>query len=117
MKKFIIASLAATLLATPILAAPYQSGDRHDRTEQRHDRVEQRHDHRAPNKKVDFRNWKKGDRFDQRHAHNYRVIKNPRAYRLNAAPRGHQWVRSGNDAVLVAYKGNHVANVKYGVFR
>ncbi|MEQ8743064.1 RcnB family protein [Parasphingorhabdus sp.] len=48
------------------------------------------------------RNWAKGQRFDRRYATNYRVIDNPRAYRLSNAPRGYQWVRSGNDAVLIA---------------
>src|SRR3546814_5725121 len=46
--------------------------------------------------------WAKGQRFDRRHASNYRVIDSPRAYHLRPAPRGHQWVRSGNDAVLIA---------------
>ena len=48
------------------------------------------------------RHWAKGQRFDRRYATNYRVINNPRAYRLSNAPRGYQWVRSGNDAVLIA---------------
>ncbi|AMO72918.1 RcnB family protein [Sphingorhabdus sp. M41] len=47
------------------------------------------------------RNWAKGQRFDRRYATNYRVINNPRDYRLSSAPRGYQWVRSGNDAVLI----------------
>lgn len=51
---------------------------------------------------VSQRHWAKGQRFDRRYATNYQVINNPRAYRLSNAPRGHQWVRSGNDAVLIA---------------
>ena len=51
---------------------------------------------------VQQRHWAKGQRFDRRYATNYRVIDNPRAYRLSSAPRGYQWVRSGNDAVLIA---------------
>lgn len=47
------------------------------------------------------RNWTKGQKFDRRYATNYRVINNPRDYRLSYAPRGYQWVRSGNDAVLI----------------
>ena len=43
-----------------------------------------------------------GQRFDQRYAMNYRVISNPYAYHLRAAPYGYRWVQSGNDAVLVA---------------
>src|SRR3546814_4947558 len=34
--------------------------------------------------------WAKGQRFDRRHASNYRVIDSPRAYHLRPAPRGHQ---------------------------
>lgn len=45
--------------------------------------------------------WVKRQRFDRRHAVNYRVISNPRTYRLATAPRGYHWVRSGNGAVLV----------------
>lgn len=48
------------------------------------------------------RRWNRGERFDSRYATNYRVIGNPRAYRLNDAPYGYRWVQSGNDAVLVA---------------
>ena len=48
------------------------------------------------------KHWAKGQRFDRRYATNYQVINNPRAYRLSNAPRGYQWVRSGNDAVLIA---------------
>lgn len=51
---------------------------------------------------VQHRHWAKGQRFDRRYASNYRVIDNPRAYRLSNPPRGYQWVRSGNDAVLIA---------------
>lgn len=50
----------------------------------------------------DYRTWRKGERFDRRYASRYTVINNPRAYRLYNAPRGYHWVRSGNDAVLVA---------------
>jgi Ni/Co efflux regulator RcnB len=48
------------------------------------------------------RRWNRGERFDSRYASNYRIISNPRAYRLQNAPRGYRWVQSGNDAVLVA---------------
>ena len=54
------------------------------------------------NRGVEARAWRQGERFDSRYASNYRVIDNPYAYRLRAAPRGYRWVQSGNDAVLVA---------------
>ena len=52
--------------------------------------------------RVQARRWNRGERFDSRYAQNYRIIANPRAYRLQNAPRGYRWVQSGNDAVLVA---------------
>ncbi|GAB5483337.1 MAG: hypothetical protein Pars92KO_30940 [Parasphingorhabdus sp.] len=55
--------------------------------------------------------WIKGQRFDHRHAVNYRVIGNPRAYHLANAPRGYRWVRSGNDAVLVGITSGIVGAV------
>jgi Ni/Co efflux regulator RcnB len=58
--------------------------------------------HRTTIVRNDPRGWRKGERFDRRHATRYAVVKNPRAYRLANAPRGYHWVRSGNDAVLVA---------------
>jgi Ni/Co efflux regulator RcnB len=51
-----------------------------------------------------YRQWQRGQHFNRAWAPNYRVIDH-RAYRgrgLYAPPRGHQWVQSGNDAVLVA---------------
>jgi len=46
--------------------------------------------------------WNRGDRFDRRYASNYMVVSNPYYYNLRPAPYGYHWVRSGNDAVLVA---------------
>jgi Ni/Co efflux regulator RcnB len=48
------------------------------------------------------RNWERGERFDSRYATDYMVISNPGYYDLGPAPHGYRWVRSGNDAVLVA---------------
>jgi Ni/Co efflux regulator RcnB len=131
MKKFILAALAATIVATPVLAAPdwgnhdrgrnEQRYDRHDRNDRhdrggrndrydRHDRNDRfdRNDRRG---RVEYRNWSRGQRFDSRYAYNYRVIDNPRYYRLHDAPRGYRWVRSGNDAVLVGITTGIIASV------
>lgn len=105
MKKFIIAALAASVLAGPVLAQPF--GDHHDRS-----RIEQvRHDQ---GRGMQHRNWRRGERFDYRYAPNYRVISAPRAYRLREAPRGYHWVRSGNDAVLIGITTGIVASVLAG---
>ncbi|WP_430426953.1 RcnB family protein [Parasphingorhabdus sp.] len=60
---------------------------------------------------VTHKTWGKGQRFDRRYATNFRVINNPRDYRLAHAPRGYQWVRSGNDAVLIAISSGIIGAV------
>ena len=63
--------------------------------------------------------WAKGQRFDRRYAQNYREL-DYRQYRgrhLYAPPRGYHWVRSGNDAVLVALTGGVIGAVLAGALR
>ena len=116
MKKFIIAAVAANVLATPVLAAPGDYGN-HGRYEQndrgRNDRRVQIDRHVVVTKQVrpQYRSWNRGDRFDQRYARNYRVIQTPRSYRLHDAPRGYRWVQSGNDAVLIGITSGIIASV------
>ncbi|HUD91274.1 RcnB family protein [Sphingobium sp.] len=108
-KKIIMALATTTLVASPIVtaqaqAAPYNSG-RHEVTRTT---VQHKPNGRTVVKKQTVvrkdtgRRWAKGQRFDRRYASNYRVVNNYRDYRLSAPPRGYQWVRSGNDAVLIA---------------
>lgn len=52
--------------------------------------------------RFEARNWQRGDRFDSRYATDYMVISDPGYYDLNPAPYGYRWVRSGNNAILVA---------------
>lgn len=118
MKKFILSALAATLVASPLLAAaPAEAQQRREVTT-----VRQSNNGRTvvtkktvvrPNQ---YRNWRAGQRFDRRYAQNYRVITTYRNYRLAAPPRGSQWVRSGNDAILINGRGN-VVQVRGGAFR
>jgi Ni/Co efflux regulator RcnB len=127
MKKFLMALAATSMIASPLVAsqaqaAPYQQNgtqygqngrtvvkqkivirqndNRYGQSDYRNGRNDSRYGQN------DYRNgqhrWAKGQRFDRRQVQNYRVISNPRNYHLNAAPRGYQWVQSGNDAVMVA---------------
>ena len=99
------AAAASTLAAAPAAAAPFDHGNDRGRIEQRvQTRVVTRQVGRQDFRGAQFqaRSWNRGERFDSRYARNYRVIANPRAYRLHDAPRGYRWVQSGNDAVLVA---------------
>jgi len=117
MKKFLMALAATSMIASPLVASQAQAAPYQQRVEQKtvhygsngrtvvkNKTVVRKNDRRYAQN--DYRygqhRWAKGQRFDRRQAQNYRVISNPRAYHLNAAPRGYQWVQSGNDAVMVA---------------
>ncbi|MDB5683545.1 MAG: hypothetical protein JWM75_1243 [Sphingomonas bacterium] len=136
MKKFLIAAVAASVLATPVLAAPYQGRDDHrggraeqnDRGAQSRDQGQYRnrgqvqkrvviHKKEVRRQQAQYRSWHKGDRFDSRYARNYRVISSPRAYRLHDAPRGYRWVQSGNDAVLIGITSGVIASILANVIR
>jgi len=109
MKKFLIASLVAATALSPIAAsaapAPQQRTVTRTVVQQGPNRVVQRTVVQSP------RRWARGQRFDRRQARNYRVVTNYRNYRLQAPPRGYRWVRSGNDAVLVAISSGIIASV------
>ncbi|MGC4251651.1 MAG: RcnB family protein [Sphingobium sp.] len=123
MKKFLMALAATTMIASPMVtaqaqAAPHRETTRvvkqgpHGRTVVRQKTVVRKQDYRN-----NYRHWAKGQRFDRRYASNYRVVNNYRDYRLSAPPRGYHWVRSGNDAVLVAITSGIIGAVIGGVLR
>lgn len=105
MKKLVLAAVAASLVATPVLAAP------------------QGHYGKPPVQKVvvkkkvvvakkpTYRNWRKGERFESRYARNYRQIDHRHYRGLKAPPRGYRYVQSGNDAVLVGITSGIIAAV------
>ena len=118
MNKFILSAIATTLVASPLLAAaPAAAQARHETTTVR----------QGPNgrtvvtkktvvRPTQYRSWRAGQRFDRRYAHNYRVVTTYKNYRLAAPPRGSQWVRSGNDAILINGRGD-VVQVRNNVIR
>jgi Ni/Co efflux regulator RcnB len=117
MKKFLLSAVAATLVAAPIMAAvPAEAAPRHQTTVVKHKAngrtvVTKRTVRQTP------RHWQRGQRFDHRYASNYRVVTNYRSYhRLYTPPRGYHWVRSGNDAVLVAITSGLIGAVIGGAF-
>ena len=72
---------------------------------------------RSVTRQPQWRNWRKGERFDRRYARNYRQI-DYRQYRgLRAPPRGYRYVRSGNDAVLVSVASGVIAAVLANAIR
>ena len=120
MKKLILGAIAATLVASPLAIAP-ASAEPQQRTvttvkhRPNGTTVVRKQTATRPN----YRRWAKGQRFDRRYAQNYSEINNWQAYRgrrLYAPPRGYHWVRSGNDAVLVALTGGVIGAVLAGAF-
>ncbi len=122
MKKFLLGAIAVSIAATPALAQDRRD-DHRPQVQQRTVIVKQQVVPRynaAPAYRVqaqqrhDFRNWRRGERFDYRRAPNYRVLNDYRSYRLQAPPRGYRYVRSGNDAVLVGVTTGLIAAVIAG---
>jgi Ni/Co efflux regulator RcnB len=123
MKKIILAALAASVIAAPVAAAPRHEGRSQIQQVQKNKQVRViRNNGRQvvttrqvtkfkQARNVQQRKWNRGQRFDSRYATNYRVINNPRAYRLKDAPRGYRYVQSGNDAVLVGITSGIVAAI------
>ena len=112
MKKIVLALAGASVAITGLAATPAAAADfgRHN-DRGRYEQVQNRNFQKGrfvQNKRFVTQNrsqnhrWNRGDRFDRRYASNYMVISNPTYYRLRPAPYGYHWVRSGNDAVLVA---------------
>ena len=127
MKKFILSAIAASMIASPMVATEASAQNYGDRyPQQRHETVVRHQPGRTVvvdrtvtrNDRMQYRNdWRRGERFDYRRAHNYRVINNYRTYRLRTPPRGYHYVRSGNDAVLVGVTSGIIAGIIAGAFR
>ena len=131
MKKIILGLVAASIAATPAMAAAPQQyrgydahreqlGHRDDQRGQgyRNDRGYQS-DRGYQNNRGGYQNrsWQRGQRFDSRYARNYRQI-DYRQYRgLRAPPRGYRYVQSGNDAVLVAITSGIIGAVFANMIR
>lgn len=110
MKSVLLTALSAALVV-PTMAAPAlaQGHSNH----QGHSNNQAREVSRGPS----HHQFKRGEKFDRRYASNYREI-NYRSYkRLKAPPRGYHWVRSGNDALLVAVSSGVIASIIAGTFR
>ncbi|OWK34067.1 RcnB family protein [Sphingomonas dokdonensis] len=108
-KKLIQATVAASLMATPMIAGAAEAQRREVTTTTVKHRpngtvVQKTTVRRAPT----YRTWRQGQRFDRRYAQNYRVVdyRQYRRAKLYAPGRGQQWVRSGRDAVLISGNGN-----------
>lgn len=81
----------------------YRDNRRNDNAQQYH-----RDDRRGGGPRHDLR---RGQRLSQEYRGNRYVVNDWRARHLSAPPRGHQWVRAGNDYVLAAIATGVIAQV------
>ena len=116
MKKFILAALAASVALSP-MAATVASAQ--GRQQERHTTVVKRNGNVVQKTVVrqQYRSdWRKGQRFDQRQARNYRQI-DYRQYRgLRAPPRGYRYVQSDRNVILVS-NGGIISQIFAGLIR
>ena len=123
MKKFILTAIAASMIASPLVATEASA---QGYPQQRHETVVRHQPGRTVvvdrtvtrNQGPQYRNdWRRGERFDYRRARNYRVINDYRGRHLKAPPRGYHYVQSGNDAVLVGITSGVIAGIIAGALR
>lgn len=104
MKKF-VAAIAAIAMIAPIASVPALAAPKKDNHGQHVSAVAKGNP------------FRKGQKFDSRRAPNYRVV-DYRSYRtLKAPPRGHRYVRSGNDILLVRTDNNLITSIFAGLIR
>ena len=127
MKKFILGLVAASIAATPAMAAAPQQHRGYDAPRQQmvvqhngqrgYDRGYQNNRGYQNDRGHQNRSWQRGQRFDSRYARKDRQI-DYRQYRgLRAPPRGYRYVQSGNDAVLVAITSGIIGAVFANMIR
>ncbi|RYD56163.1 MAG: hypothetical protein EOP60_05325 [Sphingomonadales bacterium] len=118
MKKFLFAAIAATLVATPALAAPQNFGQRHQPVKVVKKTVYKPAPQRYQQPRVQYRNtWQRGQRFESRYARNYRQIDYRQHRGLRAPPRGYRYVQSGNDAILVGVTSGIISAIFSNILR
>jgi len=134
MKRLIITTLAASLLAgTALSGTAMAAGQRYDdrgRYDQRYDsRNDQRHDSRYDHDRRDYghdrrdyshdrrderhayRDWQRGQRLDARYRDNRYYVSDYRRHGLRAPPRGYRWQRVDDRYILAAVATGLIASV------
>jgi Ni/Co efflux regulator RcnB len=147
MKKILAATLALSVMATAGAASAQSYGQRGDYGRYEQSRGYDRSDYRGRDDDRRGQNWSRSDnRYEQRASRSYRAgryqaprgyqtrqwrrgdrmpsayrgngyVVDHRRYGLNAPPRGYQYVRSGNDAVLAAVATGVIASVIVSLFQ
>jgi Ni/Co efflux regulator RcnB len=121
MKRFLIALVASSFLATPLaFAQPAGSFElaQHDRYRHRHvDRQVDRHVDKRVVRTIEKRviikkkHWVRGHRLSPAERRHMAYVHDYRRYRLRPPPRGQQWVRVDNDFLLISLATGVIAGL------
>ncbi|GGF81327.1 MULTISPECIES: RcnB family protein [Rhizobiaceae] len=114
MKKFIVALVAATVLAGPIATAAQAQDWRNDRSRQVERHVDKRVDKRVHvDKKVVIhkQRWSKGHRATAAERRRMADVRDYRRYRLSAPPRGYKWVKVDNDYLMIGIATGVISSI------
>ena len=112
MKRLLIALVASSVLITPVAALAQPAGSfevaqNYDRSRRPVDRHVDRHvdKHVTIEKRVIVKKkerWARGHRLSPAERRHMAQVRDYRYYKLRPPPRGQQWVRSGNDFLLIS---------------
>lgn len=106
MKTFLSMLMAATILAAPMAQAQDHRGhgnDRH-RTVERTVTIEKK-------TVVKKHRWNKGHKLTRAERARLAEVRDYRRYRLQAPPRGYQWVRVDNEFLLIGAASGIIASI------
>ncbi|VTU12806.1 putative integral membrane protein [Variovorax sp. SRS16] len=116
-------TVAAAVLAMCMAGSAFAQDRGFDRSPERNDRFSQRHDQRGhedfrPGRQADRHGypqpraeWHRGDRVPTEYRGRNYVVNDWRSHRLQAPPRGYQWVGVGGDYVLAAIATGVIAQI------
>lgn len=114
MKRLLIALVASSFLTAPMAFAQPAKPFEVAQMKERH--VEKRVYRQGNNKIVEKRvierkRWARGHRLSPSDRHRIAAVNDYRRYKLRAPSRGQQWVRAGNDFLLISVATGVIVNL------
>lgn len=110
MKKFVLATVAFSFIATPAAFAQRYDGPPRYPQERNYNPYKQKH---VQKQQVRKHRWAKGQRFDRHSRHTVIRDRDYRRYHLSHPPRGHHWVRVDDEFILVATATGIISSILF----
>lgn len=106
MKKILVATTIALFSLTPFTGlAQTQSGSPGGKQI-----LQSQPEQQSKNQQIKKRQWKQGGKYSGQGS----ILSNYSRYNLKAPPKGHRWVRDGDDFVLIATSTGIIASIVSG---